>query len=182
MATTNLSSSSSGDILIENGNGTPDHTSPLGSPYVDLDTGLHYVNTGGSTWSLGSKEVLSLERDETLNNPSSTPIEYFTTPQNGTEISNVISAIGGIYDMELSIVCKNTSTGGRVIINPKIGASPIFTQPFTKESKDTSDILYVGISKGVTLAAGNNTITLDLSNSGNGQGRIYEAKITFTKV
>jgi len=147
------------------------------------DTDLNVLTLNALYTPIGfDKEVLSLERVETINNSTGTPIEYFTEPQNATQISNIISAIGGTYDMELSIVCKNTSTGGRVIINPEIGGSPIFTPPFTKESKDSTDILYVGISKGVTLAAGNNTITLDLSNSGGGFGRIYEANITFTKV
>jgi len=53
MATTNLITRSHGDIVFQHGNGTPDHASPLGSEYVDLDTGLHYTNTGGVSWSSG---------------------------------------------------------------------------------------------------------------------------------
>ncbi len=48
MATTNLISQSMGDILVETGNGTPDHTSPRGSTYVDQDTGIIYTNTDGA--------------------------------------------------------------------------------------------------------------------------------------
>jgi hypothetical protein len=53
MATTNLISKSLGDILTESGNGTPDHTSPLGSLYVDKDTGKLWRNIdSGSSWEI----------------------------------------------------------------------------------------------------------------------------------
>jgi hypothetical protein len=55
MATTNLISKSLGDVLTESGNGTPDHTSPLGSLYTDKDTGKLWRNTDGAT----SWEVLT---------------------------------------------------------------------------------------------------------------------------
>ena len=51
MATTNLLNILSNDIKIQTGNGTPDHVSPIGSIYVDLDNGLSYSNTNGvSDW------------------------------------------------------------------------------------------------------------------------------------
>ena len=53
MATTNLISKSLGDILIESGNGSPDHTSPKGSIYSDKDSGSVYKNTDGSTAWVG---------------------------------------------------------------------------------------------------------------------------------
>ena len=49
MATTNLISKSLGDILMESGNGSPNHVSPFGSIYMDNDTALLYRNTNGST-------------------------------------------------------------------------------------------------------------------------------------
>lgn len=53
MATTNLISKSLGDILTESGNGTPNHTSPLGSLYSDKDTGNIWRNVNGSTtWEI----------------------------------------------------------------------------------------------------------------------------------
>ena len=48
MSTTNLISKSLGDILIESGNGTPDHTSPIGSLYSDKDTGTLHKNVDGA--------------------------------------------------------------------------------------------------------------------------------------
>lgn len=52
MATTLLVSQSYGDVLLECGNGTPDHTSPIGSVYMDYDSPpKFYKNTdGGTTW------------------------------------------------------------------------------------------------------------------------------------
>lgn len=49
MATTNLISKSLGDILTESGNGSPDHTAPKGSLYVDKDTAILYQNIDGAT-------------------------------------------------------------------------------------------------------------------------------------
>lgn len=48
MATSNLISKSIGDVLTESGNGTPDHTSPKGSLYVDQNTGVLYQNQNGA--------------------------------------------------------------------------------------------------------------------------------------
>ncbi len=127
-------------------------------------------------------ETFYLQRVEQIDEGTTTAKEYFTFVQGGTEISNVVNAIGGTYSMDISVVCTNTSTGGRVIVEPKIGATPVFVQPYTKEPKDTNDIFYVNISKRVTLAAGNNTINLELSNDGGGDGRIYEANITLKKI
>lgn len=49
MATTDLSSKSLGDILLQSGIGTPDHTSPLGSLYTDKNTGYVWRKLSGST-------------------------------------------------------------------------------------------------------------------------------------
>lgn len=51
MATTNYIITHSNDHEQGVGNGTPDHTAPIGSVYTDLDTGLMYHNVdGGTTW------------------------------------------------------------------------------------------------------------------------------------
>jgi hypothetical protein len=127
-------------------------------------------------------EKYYLERVETIDENSTTPKEYFTFVQGGTEISNVVSVGGGDYELIASIVCTNTSTGGSIIVDLEIGGVSVFSQPFTREPKDSTDIFYVSISKRVTLANGNNTINLQLSNNGGGDGRIFEANITLTKV
>lgn len=56
MATTNLQTTYSGDFLIQNGNGTPNHSTLIYSKYIDLDTGIVYENTdGASTWDARNK-------------------------------------------------------------------------------------------------------------------------------
>ena len=49
MATTNLESQSLGGILVQSGNGTPDHTAPSGSYYTNIDTGTLFINSAGSS-------------------------------------------------------------------------------------------------------------------------------------
>ena len=57
MATTNLQTQSLGNILVESGDGTPNHTSPKGSYYTNITTGSIFINnTGDSTgWEMLNK-------------------------------------------------------------------------------------------------------------------------------
>ena len=127
-------------------------------------------------------ERFYLERIETINNPTSSYIEYFSKPQNSTEIENTASVSGGTYFLECSVLCRNTSLGGRVFINPKIDSTNVFSKPFAREPKSSEDIFYVCISKRITLSAGDRVVQLQLANSGSGTARIFEANIQLTKV
>jgi hypothetical protein len=49
MATINLISKSLGGVLVESGNGIPNHTSPIGSYYTNKDTGTIHINVDSST-------------------------------------------------------------------------------------------------------------------------------------
>lgn len=49
MATTNLKSKTLGLVLVQSGDGTPDHTAPRGSYYTNKTTGTTFINTDGST-------------------------------------------------------------------------------------------------------------------------------------
>jgi hypothetical protein len=52
MATTNLIEKSLGNVLIQSGNGTPDHTADKGTTYTNIDTGTLSINTDGTSgWS-----------------------------------------------------------------------------------------------------------------------------------
>jgi hypothetical protein len=67
MATTNLVTKTVGKVLIQNGNGNPNHTSPLGSLYIDRDDGKLYKNAdGATTWASASG---SLDGAISLNAP-----------------------------------------------------------------------------------------------------------------
>ena len=140
-------------------------------------TDLTIDASGGS-----SPEQFYLERVETIDNASGTPVEYFTEVQGGTEISNIINVTGGTYWFEWSFICANTSQSGSVVVNPQVNSSDVFAQPSEHEPKDSDNRLYIHISKRIVLSSGNNTIQLQQSNSGSGTGRIYEANVQITKV
>ncbi len=131
---------------------------------------------------LPTVESFYLTRTETIDNNTGTAIEYFTEPQNGTEITNTVTAEGGTYNFSFSVLCANTSTGGSVVINPEIGGVAVFAQPYSHEPKDTANVFYINIQKRVILAAGVNTIQVQLYNNGGGTARIFEASVTLTKV
>ncbi len=128
-----------------------------------------------------SVETFYLERTETIDNNSAVDIEYFTEVQGGTEIVNVISAVGGTYLLNINWICLNTSQGGSIVVTPQIDSVDVFSQAYEQEPKDSDNIFYGSISKRVTLAAGNNTIQLQMRNEGPGTARIFEANCTITK-
>ena len=148
-------------------------------------SGISLASTGTEitvTNSAGAPEQFYLERTETINNATAIDVEYFTFVQGGTEITNTITATGGTYFFEFSFLCFNTSKSGRVVINPQVNSIDIFSQPYKREPKDSSEIYYCSISKRVALSAGVNTIQLQLQNEGNGTARIFEANVQITKV
>ena len=132
--------------------------------------------SGGAT-----VEQFYLERTETIDNATAIDIEYFTFVQGGTEISNTINVTGGNYYFEISFLAFCTSNSGRVVVNPQVNSIDIFSNPYKRERKDIDEIFYESISKRVALSAGVNVIQLQLSNSGSGSARIFEANIQITK-
>lgn len=138
--------------------------------------------TFGASGGGAAAERFYLERTETINNATATDVEYFTFVQGGTEITNTITATGGNYFFEYSFLCFNTSKSGRVVINPQVNSTDIFSNPLKREPKDSSEVFYICISKQVALSAGTNTIQLQLQNEGNGAARIFEANVQITKV
>jgi len=138
--------------------------------------------TFGASGGGAAAERFYLERTETINNATATDVEYFTFVQGGTQITNTISVTGGAYFFEFSFLCYNTSRSGRVVINPQVNSTDIFSQPYKREPKDSSEVFYCSISKKVSLSAGTNTIQLQLQNEGNGTARIFEANVQITKV
>ena len=49
MATTNLNTRTIGNIYLQSGNGSPDHTAPIGSIYTDETANRIYFNANGGT-------------------------------------------------------------------------------------------------------------------------------------
>lgn len=92
MATTNLISKSLGDILLESGNGTPDHISPKGSLYVDQDDGRLYQNKDGSTgWeSMYSAAYGTFYYQDNTTATDITTLNTWTTVENSFTIGDVV--------------------------------------------------------------------------------------------
>jgi hypothetical protein len=148
-------------------------------------SGISLSSTGTEitvTNSAGAPEQFYLERTETINNTTAVDIEYFTFVQGGTEITNTITVSGGTYYFEISFLAFCTSNNGRIVVNPQVNSTDIFSQPYKRERKDNDEIFYESISKRVALSAGVNTIQLQLSNNGSGSARIFEANVQITKV
>ncbi len=145
---------------------------------ITLTAGVNAVDISASGTSI---ETFYLERTETIDNSTAVDIEYFTEVQGGTEIVNVISAVGGTYLLNINWICLNTSQGGSIVVTPQIDSVDVFSQAYEQEPKDSDNIFYSSISKRVTLAAGNNTIQLQMRNEGPGTARIFEANCTITK-
>ena len=53
MPTTNLISKSLGNILVQSGNGAPDHVADKGSYYTNIDTGTLFINIDGTATGWG---------------------------------------------------------------------------------------------------------------------------------
>lgn len=96
MATTNLQSQSLGNILIESGNGTPNHISPKGSYYTNIDTGSLFINSDGTTtgWEMLNKvswgemyiQSNTTNTTTTTNWVSTTGLTWSFAGGNGTEM------------------------------------------------------------------------------------------------
>lgn len=119
-----------------------------------------------------------LERIESITNNSSTPKEYFTEPQSGTEISNEITAIGGQYDVSINLVCSNSHKQGSIIVNCKVNGSDICSEHFKTQPTDSDNIYYPSINKKINLIDGVNTLEINLSNANQGTATIYEANLS----
>lgn len=156
--------------------------------YIDDNTNIAYRWDGATYQSIsgggggGGGLFFNLERTETIDNANAAPIEYFTTPQNGTDILNQFTLFTpGTFKIQITVICANTSTGGSVIVTPQLNGVDLFAQPYTHEPKDTSNIFYFSGSKIKTLS-GTNTININLSNTGGGTARIFEATALITQL
>lgn len=115
MATTNLKSINTVGLIIQSGNGTPDHISPLGSKYTDLDTGLVWENklAGWSTY----KKYVALLTQTGANPPVATVLENTLS---GIPVWTYV--FSGSYGLELNgewgdlskvvVLCTANSTSG----------------------------------------------------------------------
>lgn len=96
----NIQSISIGSAYIQIGNGYPDHMSPVGSMYTDIDTTIEYINTDGIiNWVVaGGNGISSTFTGGTVPGPT-----YFLAGLTSTTVSadtydNLPTELdGGIY-------------------------------------------------------------------------------------
>jgi len=128
-----------------------------------------------------SNENKFFGRVETIDNTTNSNIEYFTEPQNSTEISTTATYTGGNYLVKISFIGRNTSQNGRLIVIPQVDSTDIFSQPYRREAKDNQDIFYETIQKIISLTAGVHSFQLQINRSGGGTSRVFEANINVEK-
>jgi len=123
---TNIKNKSLGKILLQSGNGIPTHSAPKSSKYIDIDSGLQYINldgstswdlitpdylpsfslTSGSTYSVGTSMAMIGFQQQNFKNPSDNSIfEYID------EYTIKINDIG-LYKISYNL---NDSSGGGVM-------------------------------------------------------------------
>lgn len=117
MATSNLSSESLGDILIESGTGTPDHTSPKGSYYVNETTGTLFINVDNLTgWvTLNKMSWGEIFIAGNLTTYSTLPANTWISA-NSTSVPWVFTPGIGVRFIPNGRMAINTGMGGKYVI------------------------------------------------------------------
>lgn len=159
MATTNLSTQSLGGILVQSGDGTPDHTSPVGSLYTDQSSGVLYQNIDGST---GWEQLNTISYGEMylIANATATPIASQNTwvvvsniawgqsDWNGVEMPaspddhkmQILTGRAGTYQAAFSATINdNGATAGTFQVGLSVnGASPASYEAVTVNATTTN--------------------------------------------
>lgn len=145
MATTNLESQSLGGILVQSGNGTPDHTAPSGSYYTNITTGTLFINSNGTSsgW-------------ETLNKVAWGEMYIQTNTTNTPGTTSWVSLTG----LTWTFCCGNgteMTTNGKLRIKSNKGGTYLVNATGTIQVQDVASAytFFLGVSKnGATPADG----------------------------
>jgi hypothetical protein len=179
MATTNLISKSLGDLLTESGNGTPDHTSPMGSLYTDKDTGNVWRNTdAGTTWE--KLQTVAYGEGYVQNNTST--LTGFGSPNlwTATGISLTEGIVNGFsgntqflvaldgYDGDYEVKLDATLTHNAGSPNYEVGISVDGLDPVSGAYSgcyldSTQSSQHIGVQTLINLSGGT-TLNIDLRN------------------
>lgn len=158
MATTNLNTKTLGDIDLQSGNGSPDHTAPDGSLYSDIDNAELYVNLGGSEWeklykvSYGTGVLIDNTTATTISTQNSWTLVSGLTltgrEQNGISVSGTTLTVdtnrGGLYKITLSCTVENVTGTNSFDVGLSINeASPVSFNRVTVDGTITSSALSV---------------------------------------
>jgi hypothetical protein len=175
MATTNLISKSLGDVLTESGNGSPNHTSPLGSLYTDKDTGKVWVNIGTTLW-----EVLStVAYGEAYVQGNTTPTTISSATQwtasginltegivkgfsGGTQHLTLLNGYDGDYEVKMDATLTNVSNSGNFEVGISINDNDPLDGGYGGTYLDTTFVTqHVGVQSFISLSGGT-TLSIDV--------------------
>jgi hypothetical protein len=179
MATTNLISKSLGDLLTESGNGSPDHTSPMGSLYSDKDTGNVWRNTdNGTTWELLSTVAYgeAYVQDNTTTATSIGTSNTWTASgvnmtegvvkgfSGGTENLTLLTGYDGDYEVKLDATLTRIAGSPNYEVGISVdGADPVsgrYSGCFLDATQTTQ---HIGVQSLVSLTGGT-TLSVDIRN------------------
>jgi hypothetical protein len=170
MATTNLIETGYGDLSLQHGNGTPNHTAAKGSLYTDRDTATLYQNSNGATtWGAVGEEgiatdmaALVVERTTNLAlSGTATEITFDTTTtendtavleHNNTNNERIEIKTSGLHQIALSVNCDNISNSLETL-ELELRIDGVAVQTLDLEISKTSEELVTRITA-VELTAG----------------------------
>lgn len=158
MATTDLSSKSLGDVLLQSGIGTPDHVAPKGSMYTDKNTGKLYQNFDGSTVWRSFTTVAYGEgfyQANTTQTTISNTTNFFTAGINFTAGDNlgvttstdrltIDAEYGGLYEVTCSATVAYVATTSNfelgVSINTNAPANGAYSADFVNATYTRANV------------------------------------------
>lgn len=160
MATTNLISKSLGDILTQSGNGSPDHTAPSGSLYVDEDTGSLYINKNGVTaWEV--LQTVSYGEGYYQDNAATTTISAANT---WTSVGNTLtSGNNNGFSVSTNTLVLDAGRTGTYQISAnvtiqRVAGSPQFEVGVSRNNASPIASAYNGASVNSTFTTANITV------------------------
>lgn len=158
MSTTDLSSKSLGDVFLQSGIGTPDHSAPKGSMYTDKNTGKLYQNFDGSTTWRSFSTVAYGEGFYQVNTTPTTisnTTNFFTAGINfingdslgvtvSTDRLTIATGYGGLYEVTCSATVAYVATTSNfelgVGINTAEPASGAYSGDFVDSTYTRSNV------------------------------------------
>ena len=162
MATNNLISNTLGQILMQSGNGTPDHIAPASSMYYNNDNNLLWINQNGGAdgWMLMTPAIygeLDLDTNTTLSTPSGINVFFSLSGLSWTNYNNNLK---GFTVNNNKLVLNNGLSGTYRII----GSLGVLYN--AKVNNYLVGVSINGVTPGIDRQAGTNTLTTKTAGHG----------------
>jgi len=197
MPTSNLRSKTLGDILIQSGQGTPDHIASKGSFYTNETTGIIHSNLDGisgwtslNTVSFGDMYILANATQTTISSTNvwvpTTGLTWTAGSNNGFLVSGgklvTGTGRGGRYEIFCNATLAVVGTGNYEVGVSKNGATPVSGAYNGCSVLSTVPTAGITISASVSLVAGD-TVELAVRNVLNTNNIIVKhASIFLTRI